>query len=163
MAHRSGYSALQIGLHWLVAVLVFGVYFTSEGMGRVLDERLESGATGIEGNTIHVWLGGAVFALVLIRVVVRLLRGAPGPSDAAPPLVRTASVGGHRIIYLLLVLVPASGAAAWYAGVEAAGDVHEVIGNLLVLLAAGHALMAIAHEVLWRDGTIARMVSPEKG
>lgn len=162
MTARTGYSGLQIGLHWIVAILIFGSYFTSEGMGRALEARLETGATGIAGNTTHVWLGGAIFALVALRVVVRRMQGAPAPADAAPGAVQIASVWGHRLIYLLMVLVPVSGAAAWYGGLGQAGEIHEVIGNALMIVALGHAVMAILHEAIWSDGTIARMVQPRR-
>ena len=85
MAERTGYSGLQIGLHWLVAFLIFAAYFTSDDMGDALRERITSGATGTEGNTLHVWLGGTVLALVVIRIVVRLMRGAPGPAAGTSP------------------------------------------------------------------------------
>ena len=44
MTTRTGYSGLQIGLHWLIALLIFGAYFTSDDMGDALHERLDSGA-----------------------------------------------------------------------------------------------------------------------
>jgi cytochrome b561 len=161
MATRTGYSGLQIGLHWLVAFLIFGAYFTSDGMGEALRQRLESGATGIDGNTLHVWLGGAVFALVLLRIVVRLTRGAPGAAPGTSPLMTVAAKWGHRLIYVLMVLVPMGGAIAWYGGVRDVGEMHEVLGNLLMLIVAGHVLAAILHEALARDGTMARMFRPE--
>ena len=160
MAERTGYSALQIGLHWLVAILVVAAYTTSDGMGRALETRLRSGATGFEGNTTHVWIGGTVFTLILIRVVVKLLHGTPAPSEASPPHLRLASVWGHRLIYLLLIAVPTLGASAWYLGIEAAGEVHDLAGNLLMVVALGHAIMVIVHEAWLGDGTIRRMMRP---
>jgi cytochrome b561 len=161
MATRTGYSGLQIGLHWVIAVLIFGAYFTSDDMGDALRQRLESSATGIDGNTLHVWLGGAVFVLVLLRIVVRLMRGAPGAAPGTSPLMTAAAKWGHRLIYLLMVLVPMGGAVAWYGGVRDVGEMHEVLGNLLMLIVAGHVLAAILHEALARDGTMARMFRPE--
>ncbi|WP_143028598.1 hypothetical protein [Ruegeria marina] len=45
----------------------------------------------VRGQTLHVWLGMAVFAAVLIRIVVRRLQGAPGPLPGATPLMEQAA------------------------------------------------------------------------
>ncbi len=160
MSARTGYSGLQIGIHWIVAVLIFAAYFTSDGMGRALRTRIETGASGVDGNTPHVWLGGAVFLLVLIRIIVRWRSGAPDHAPETPALVATAATWGHRLIYLLMVLVPLGGAVTWYGGIEAAGDIHEILGNAFMLVVMAHAVIAIGHEVLWSDGTLNRMIKP---
>lgn len=162
MATRiSGYSGLQIGLHWIIAILVIAAYFTSEGMGDALEARIAAGRTGIDGNTIHVWLGGSVFALTILRLIVRRIKGAPVAPPGTSALMEMAAKWGHRLIYALLILVPMGGAAAWYGGVEAAGDTHEVFGNAFMIVIFGHAAIAIAHEVIWGDGTLRRMVRPQ--
>ena len=160
MKTRVGYSRLQIGLHWLIAVLVILAWFTGEGMGDALRQRLASGATGFEGNTLHVWLGGTIFALVVIRLIVRFAAGAPEPDNAITGLHRTAAIWGHRALYLLMVLVPALGASTWYLGMRDMGDVHETLGNLFLLVVLGHAVVAIFHH--FRGGhTLHRMFKPQ--
>jgi len=57
-----------------------------------------------------------------------------------------------------MILVPASGIAAWGAGIEAAAGVHETSVNALMLLALGHAAMGLFHHYVWKDGTLTRMV-----
>ena len=157
MPPRTGYSTLQIALHWAIAILILATWFTHEGMGRVLERRIEAGTTGIEGNTIHVWLGGTVFALILIRSLVRLIQGAPDHTPETPPFMAKAATWGHRLLYLLMILAPILGAAAWYGHIEAAGEAHEVVAQLLMLAALGHAAAAIYHQVFLRDGTLTRM------
>jgi cytochrome b561 len=71
-----------------------------------------------------------------------------------------AAKWGHRLIYILMVLVPLGGAVAWYGGVRDVGDMHALLGNLLMLVVAGHVLVAIVHEAVTRDGTMRRMVRP---
>ena len=160
MPVRTGYSGLQIGLHWIIALLIIAAYFTSEGMGDALERRIETGAAGIAGNTLHVWLGGAAFGLILIRIVVRLVRGAPGHSPDTPPMMALAATWVHRLLYLMMIVTPALGAAAWYGGVEVAAEIHESAGTILMLLAVAHVLGGIVHEALLRDGTMARMIRP---
>ncbi|TMV07815.1 cytochrome b [Ruegeria sediminis] len=161
MPRRNGYSALQITLHWLIAVLIAAAWFTHEGMGRALEKRIETGASGIEGNTAHVWIGGAVFALILLHLIVRLIQGAPGPVPGSSPMIAAAALWGHRLLYLLMVVTPALGATAWYGGVEPAGEVHELFGFTLILVSLGHAVMALWHQNVWKDGTMTRMTKPQ--
>ncbi|SMX39040.1 cytochrome b [Maliponia aquimaris] len=159
MARREGYSAVQIGLHWLTAVLILGAYLLSDGMGDALRARVQSGATGTEGNTLHVWLGGAAFLVILIRIVVRRVMGAPEAPAGTPPLWEKAATWGHRLLYALMVLVPLGGALTWYGGLPL-GDGHEIAGTALMLVAGGHAVAAMLHEALRRDGTMSRMLHP---
>jgi cytochrome b561 len=155
---RTGYSGLQIALHWIVAILVFGAYFTSEDMGDALKERIEQGLSGLDGATLHSILGGLAFAFILFRIVTRWTKGAPEPLGS--PMMQMAAAWGHRLLYALMIAVPALGAATWYGKIEGLGDAHALLGNALILVAVAHLLVAIAHQALWADGTLARMVSP---
>ncbi|MEL6644775.1 MAG: cytochrome b [Pseudomonadota bacterium] len=157
-----GYSRTQIILHWLVAILILVTYVSGDDMGQVLRERVQSGATGIEDNTNHVWLGGAVFVLVLIRLIVRLRHGAPSHAPGNPAWLDLAATLGHRLLYALMLIVPALGAAAWYGGVEAAGDLHETLANVFMIIILGHGLAAIGHEIFRSDGTLQRMFVPRQ-
>lgn len=154
---RTGYSGLQIALHWLIAVLIVIAYFTGDDMDDALRARIQSGATGIEGNTLHVWIGGTIFTLVLIRIVVRLASGAPGPVAGTSPALAAAAVWGHRLLYVLMVAAPALGATTWYLGIRDLGEVHELAANALMLVALGHAVAALWHQYVLKDGTLTRM------
>lgn len=157
---RTGYSGLQIALHWIVAFLIFGAWFTHEGMNDALDARIDQGLTGFDGATLHTMLGGAAFAFVSVRLIVRLKRGAPEPNGT--PLVQMAATWGHRLLYALMIAAPLLGAATWYGKIEELGDIHELVGKALMMVAIGHLLMAMLHQALWSDGTLMRMVSPSK-
>lgn len=158
MSVRQGYSKLQIALHWIIAVLIFGAFFTHDGMGRALRQRIEQDLSGLEGATLHTMLGGAAFLFILIRIVVRLRSGAPEPKG--PPMVQLAAKWGHRLIYALMIVAPALGAASWYGKLPALAEVHETVGQTLVLVAVAHILVALLHRVLWDDGTLMRMFKP---
>lgn len=155
---RTGYTGLQIALHWIVAFLIFGAFFTHEDMDDALEARIEQGLTGFEGATLHTILGGTALAFVLIRLVMRLIRGAPEPHGS--PMVQRAAIWGHRLLYALMIAAPALGAATWYGKAEGLGDVHETVGQALILVAVGHLLMALLHQALWADGTLMRMFKP---
>jgi len=97
----------------------------------------------------------------LIRIVVRRVQGAPGPLPGATPLMEKAATWGHRLLYLLMVLTPALGALAWNAHSEAVGELHETVGSALMLVALGHALVALWHQYVKKDGSLTRITRPQ--
>ena len=68
---------------------------------------------------------------------------------------------GHKALYLLMILVPALGAITWYGKTETTADAHVIAMNVMMLLALGHAVIAIFHQYVLKDGLLARMVRPE--
>lgn len=159
MSPPTGYSRLQVFLHWLVAGLIAAAFLTHDDMGRALRDRIEQDLSGLEGATLHTILGGLAFVFILWRIVVRWLRGVPSPDGSSAQ--RTAAVWGHRLLYLLMVVVPLGGAIAWYGKSREVGEVHEIGGKALVVLAIGHAAVAIWHGIFQKDGTLKRMIRPE--
>ncbi|SHF43948.1 cytochrome b561 [Loktanella atrilutea] len=95
--------------------------------------------------------------LVLIRMIVRRTQGAPAPVNDTPPLLHRAGIWGHRLLYLLMLLVPVLGALTWYFKIGALGDPHAVVANGLMIVALGHALVALYHHYALKDGTLRRM------
>lgn len=154
----TSYSRLQIALHWVVAALIGLAYLTGDDMGEALRDRITQGLTGFQGSTVHTFLGGFAFAFALWRLVVRLRKGAPEPQGS--PLVQRAATIGHWALYALMVAVPALGAATWYGHLRSLGDVHETLGNLLIIVALGHVGAALWHHFVQKDGTLTRMTRP---
>ena len=60
-----------------------------------------------------------------------------------------------------MILVPVMGGLTWFGRIEATGDIHAVLANALMILAGGHALMAIYHQFIVRDGLLTRMTRPD--
>lgn len=158
MSERSGYSPLQIALHWLIAALIFAAWFTHEGMGKALKARFEQGDAT---TPVHVFLGLAVLTFVILRIGVRLHRGAPPTNPDTSPAMAAAALWGHRLLYLLMVLTPVLGIITWSRGIESVGEAHEVFGTALFLVAIGHALVALWHQYVQKDGVLLRMVKPK--
>lgn len=157
MKVTGGYSGAQIALHWLIAAGVLVNYVASEGMGRALRQHLAGQEISIDIAGLHVWTGMAVLALVVLRIALRLLRGVPG---AEPGGIGKAAAVVHGLLYLLMLAVPAAGAAAWFGGADALGDPHALLANLLILLAGLHALVALFHHYVLKDGVLRRMLRP---
>jgi len=157
MKTTTGYSGLQIGLHWLIAVLILVAWFTGEGAEEAL-EAVEEGGTA--GFVPHVAVGLSILALVLVRVLVRLGRGAPAAPGAPGSLSVLAADWGHRLIYLLMIAVPLGGISVFFLGLDV-GDVHGLAANVLMLVVLGHALMALYHQYVLKDGLLRRMMKAE--
>lgn len=131
MAEVSGYSRLQIILHWAILLMIVLNYFTSGAMGAAW-RGLRDGKD-FYGTTaaLHVWIGVAMFALVVLRLILRLTRGAPrcaGRHAAALPAWCASGASGDLCPD---VRDSAAGIAAWSGGIGAAAEAHEVMFNLL--------------------------------
>ena len=155
MGVKADYSGLQIGLHWVTAVLIAANYFVSDGMPEALDARMAGQAVVGLTPVFHVWVGSALLAIVLLRLLVRLVSGAP--VDAAQGWKERAAGLAHWLLYGLMIAVPALGVAAWFFGVAQAADLHVLVMNAMMLLILGHATMAIFHHYVLRDGLLRKM------
>ena len=160
MSHVKGYSATQITLHWLVAGLILFQLIFGEDMGAAW--RAVRQGTEPQMNFwvwAHIVVGIAVLLFVLWRLVLRFTRGAPeAPADSA--LMMQAATWGHRLLYAVMLLAPISGMAAWFGGVVAAAQAHELFKPVLILLVLGHVLAALYHQFIRKDGLLLRMRRP---
>jgi cytochrome b561 len=127
---------------------------------------------------LHFSLGLAVIVLIVPRLILRLVGGAPADMDRPGGWLAVAAKAGHAVLYLFLIALPLTG---WYAAsrlgvpvsffglhlpaiaapVQGApgliADLHENAGTIVFYLAGLHALMAIWHQFVLRDGTLQRM------
>ncbi|MCX7301806.1 MAG: cytochrome b/b6 domain-containing protein [Rhodobacterales bacterium] len=160
MKQATGYSGLQIGLHWLILILIGVNYFVSEGMEEAFDAHTEGAAVAFWPSSIHVYLGLAILALVLIRLIVRLVRGAPEVPVGTNSLLRVAGEWSHILLYALMIAVPVLGATAWYLGLELAAGTHVLMMNAMLILAGVHAAAALFHQFVLKDNLLDRMRRP---
>ncbi len=176
MAASTGYTRIAIGFHWLVAVLIVSAF----GVGLYM--------TGIAGFTLtklklyswHKWIGVTVFGLAVLRVLWRLTHAAPPMVPGMPGWQAKAAHGAHMLLYVLMVAVPvtgylmsqSAGVPVVYFGVwempvilqenealkEMLAQTHAILNYLMAAIVAGHALAALQHHLIHRDGTLARML-----
>lgn len=169
------YPAASIVLHWAMLVLIAAVYAAIQ-----LRELFPKGSDIREGfKTWHFMLGLTVLALVIIRVLVRLVSTAPPITPAPPHWQMLASKVVHGGLYVLMIGMPiagwiilsASDARVPFYGLTLpplvgpdkafAGqvkDIHETVGELGYWLIGLHAAAALAHHYLWKDDTLRRML-----
>jgi cytochrome b561 len=158
----TGYSRTQIALLWGIAALLGVSFFSHEAMKAAFRdfERGIAGATAGLGAQVHVVAGLTILALVLIRLAVRFRRGVPEVSATGGAVQAGAARAVHWVLYGLLLLIPVSGAAAWFFVQPAAGETHELLFTGLWVLVGLHSLAALFHHYVLKDGLIGRMLRP---
>ena len=79
------YHAISIALHWLMAILIISAFALGTYM---VDMRISP--TKLKYFSWHKWLGVTILALVAIRLLVRLVKGAPPHLASLKPWERTS-------------------------------------------------------------------------
>lgn len=170
------YGAVPKTLHWLTVALVVIAWL----LGTFGDD-LPRGAARSTGLFIHISAGLGVLVLLVFRLTWRTL-DRPPPPETTPFGSYLELVGKltHITLYVLLAATPILGILLQFARGEAlpvfgfgeiaspwSNDrafarslkaVHETLSNILVILAACHALAAMVHHWVWRDRTLERML-----
>ena len=160
---RSGYSHLQMGIHWLVVLMVVVQLIIGDSMTEMI-EAIEDGepVAGSDAlwGTVHYWLGIAIFAVMLLRLAVRLTTGVPPHAGTQPGWQIAAANIVHWAFYVVLLAVPVSGLVAYY-GIADVGELHGLSKPLLILLIAIHVGAAFYNQFVRKDGTLMRMLRPQ--
>lgn len=154
----SAYSPLQIRLHWLVFGVLVVQYILHEPITEAFD-MVEDGLVPPFDPLVaaHVFGGFLIFVLAATRLYIRKERGVPPMPDSDPPLQRLAAKVTHYGLYALLIVMPISGAVAWFRGNETAAEAHEVMRVVLLALIALHVAATLYHQFVLKDGLLQRM------
>lgn len=153
MTTSTGYSRTQIILHWITAIAVLVAWFTHDAMEDVAKAVWDAGAAPYP--TVHTFAGVIAFFTILIRLWLRRRHGVPEQQGSA--FNQMAAEWGHRALYLLVIVVPLLGSLTWFVDIRDLAPIHEYAAKALMLLALGHAAMAIWHQFIKKDGTLSRM------
>ncbi len=176
-ARREGYSAPARFLHWVTAVAVFvavpvGVAMTNLGEGTLTNALYE----------VHKSVGIIAFAIVLARICVRVVMGAPAPEQGLSSWELFASTWVHRALYGLVFLMPILGwigtsmccspvnlfwtipvtlpVTGSEATTKAIFALHKAGAFLLTGLVALHLAGVLFHVFVKRDHVLNRMLRP---
>jgi len=157
-----GYSLLQVILHWTIAALVVFQLAVNEGVQEAFKDRTD-GRQGEDeiGAALHIIVGLTIFALALLRLGVRMWRGAPEPHSTNPWLVNFAGHAAHVLLYAFLFAMPLTGAVAWFTGLELSAELHELGRLILIPLILLHALGALAEHYVFKTNSLIRMLKAE--
>jgi cytochrome b561 len=168
--HFSGLARL---IHWSMAVLIIAMLFVGVGMVATVSRLHETLIA------LHRPLGIALLLLVIVRVAVRLTRGAPALPADIPAWQRSAAHASHLVLYALMIAMPLIGwsmlSAGGYPVVLASGvQLPPIVPHNVTLYAwlrAAHTWLAFAlfatvlmhlaaalfHALIRRDGVLASM------
>ena len=169
------YTKTAKGLHWLMAVLCFGML----GLG-VYMQGLPLSPDKLKLYSWHKWVGVTVFLLALFRIAWRVTHQPPALPSSMPRLMQIAAHAGHHMLYMLMFLIPLSGwlmssakgfQTVWFGILpipdlleknKLLGDllqtVHVSLNYLFIAVLIGHIGAALKHHFIDKDDILTRML-----
>lgn len=169
------YTKTAKGLHWLMAVLFFGLL----GLGFYM-QGLPFSPDKLKYYSWHKWLGVIVFLLALVRLGWRVTHQPPALPSSMPRLMQVAAHAGHHMLYLLMFAIPLSGwlmssakgfQTVWFGVLpipdllekdKMLGDllqtVHVSLNYLFIAVLVGHIGAALKHHFIDKDDILTRML-----
>jgi len=161
--------------HWLVALGIFAL----AGIGLYMVD-MPLGMAQLRLFLLHKALGVTVLALVVLRLLWRLIDRHPRYPADMPRWQVGAAHASHALLYLLLLLIPISGwvynsasgfPLPWFGLLQlpalapvskplarVALDVHETAFWVLAALLLLHVAAALDHHFRHRDTVLLRML-----
>lgn len=162
IATPKGYSGLQIALHWTVVVLVaLQMFVLNDSIGQLRDGEAV-GSTGELFADLHVAAGIAVFVLALARLYLRFTRGVPMLPPDEPYPMKLAAHAVHAALYALILLMPITGALAWWLDLELMADIHGLGENAIMVVVALHIVGALYQHFIARTDVLRRMLRADR-
>lgn len=175
----ASYTTTAKALHWLMAVLFFGLL----ALGFYMHD-LPLSPRKLQLYSWHKWAGVSAFLLVWLRLLWRVRHRPPALPASMPKLMQLAAHGGHLLLYVLMIVIPLSGwlmssakgiQTVWF-GLLPIPDLLEKnkeVGNLLqtvhmslnllfVAVIAGHIGAALKHHFIDKDDILKRMLPAHK-
>jgi cytochrome b561 len=174
----AGYGTPTRLLHWGIAALIAAAWL----LGTLMEDLLPRGPARQAGLDWHAGLGALVIGLSLLRLLWRAVNPRPAdPPDTSPLQARAAHLA-HAALHAATLAVPLAGILdRWARGRPFAlfglvpmpapftppfgrfwGEAHELLADLLLVVAAAHAAAALWHHLVLRDGVLRRML-PGRG
>ena len=176
------YALSQRLLHWIIALIVLGVlavglifsiYDGFKGTKEAFGDQL----TGMFYK-YHKTFGIVILFAMILRIIVKLIKGKPEYSQELSKFDRIASNSVHGLLYVLLVAMPILG----WLGTGAGGfpvqffewnlpgilakdkelygtlmELHGICGWLVLICVILHIGGALKHWLINRDGVMQRM------
>ncbi len=169
------YTRTAKSLHWLMALMIFGLL----GLGFYMSD-LPLSPQKLKLYSWHKWAGVTVFLLSLVRLAWRATHQPPLMPWQMSKLQQIAAHVGHVGLYLLMLAIPLSGwlmssakgfQTVWFGVLpipdllpknKELGDLllslHQGLNLLLVVLLLTHIAAALKHHFIDRDDVLIRML-----
>ena len=169
------YTATAKGLHWLMALLIFGLL----ALGFYMQD-LPLSPEKLQFYSWHKWAGVTVFALVWLRLLWRVTHRPPAYPISMSGLQQALAHTGHLVLYVLMIVIPLSGwlmssakgvQTVWFGVLplpdliardkelgKQLAELHSALNIGLLLLIGGHAAAALFHHLVRKDDILRRML-----
>jgi cytochrome b561 len=98
------YTATAKALHWLMAILFFGLL----ALGFYMHD-LPLSPEKLQLYSWHKWAGVTAFLLIWLRLVWRVTHRPPALPASMSPMWQLAAHAGHLVLYVLMIAIPLSG------------------------------------------------------
>jgi len=180
MQHRNTkerYGFIAMLLHWGLAILIVGMFV----LGSYMVELDYYDPWYKKAPDLHRSIGVIVAGLMIYRLFWRLTNTHPRESGEA--WERRLAIWMHRLFYVLIAAIVVSGylittadgqpvvvfqlfdIPAAFTGFDRqediAGEIHEWLTDILIVLVSLHALAALKHHFINRDSTLRRMLGKD--
>ncbi len=170
------YGAVAKVLHWLVALLVIGLFAVGVWMVELgyYDDWYH------DAPYYHKSVGITLAVLLVFRIVWRWKKGVPKALDTQSQLEKRLGKVTHFILYVMMIALVLSGyfiSTADGRGIEVfgifsvpssgelianqediAGQFHKWLAYLLIALVAVHLIAALKHHLVDKDETLKRIL-----
>jgi len=168
------FGLVSVLLHWVMAILIIGLF----ALGKYIVDLDYYDPWYKTAPDLHLGLSAIVGLLLVMRMGWRLSN--PHPQIIGKPWEQRTALWVHRLFYALIVTIISSGylittadgkvlsvfgwfdIPATFSGYpnqeDIAGEVHELLSNMLILLVVLHSLAALKHHFINRDPTLRRML-----
>jgi cytochrome b561 len=172
---ESHYSTAAKSLHWLTALLLIAQFL----IGWIMPD-IGRGMQPESLMNLHLSIGVLILVAALVRVTWRLFHGVPTPEASLPAWQERMAQLLHAALYVLLFAMVVTGWSyasmrGWTVTVfgllslpalvaqgsgigRAIGELHSILGWVLLGAIGLHVAAALAHLLFWRDRVMQRML-----
>jgi cytochrome b561 len=171
---KEKFSPLTIAFHWILGLTIVGLVAVGIWMTDLPKGEFRAWVYGW-----HKVIGTTVLMLAALRILWRWRNGMPQPAANSPAWQRQAAQAVHYLLLIATILMPVSGALYSYGGgfgvpvlglfvIKSAEKipwmyntfkfVHGWAGWILAGIIVLHALAALHHHFVEKDGTLRRML-----
>ncbi len=169
------YTRTAKSLHWLMALMIFGLL----ALGFYMSD-LPLSPQKLKLYSWHKWAGVMVFVLTLVRLAWRATHLPPAMPWQMSKLQQAAAHVGHGLLYLLMLTLPLSGwlmssakgyQTVWFGVLpipdllpkdkmlgELLLELHQGLNLLLIVLLLVHVFAALKHHFFDKDDILSRML-----